>query len=213
MFDGLFWDAQPPALHAEIDAILRSRQMSAAFLAEFDFVSGPVRLCNWTVEVTDGQYGYTWQALPAPWAVDDISAGPDEWAPLRTYSMLVPRDILTRFEGEEGPFPDLKDKSNYHKRAATMFLQLMKPGDGTYGEAVPLGYPVTLHKGRMDRLNFSMVRDGISTEMRVEGFLARKRVQGSGVLTPRDQKRRHPGDLGSDYIPEVQVRPAIWPDY
>lgn len=213
MAAGFFWDAQPAALHDEIGAVLGAGEMSAAFLAEFDFVSGPVRLSNWTVAVTDGKDGNTWQALPAPWAVADISSGPDSWAPLRVYSMQIQRDILTRFDGEAGPFPDLKNKANYHKRSATMFLQMMKPGAGPSGEALPLGYPVTLHKGRMDSLVFSMTRDGVNSEMRVEGFLARKRVQGSGVLTPRDQRRRHAGDLGLDYIPEVQVRPAIWPDY
>lgn len=213
MLDAVFLKAQPEELRAQILAALRDGQISVAMLLFFDFASGPVRLCSRTVPVIDGKDGHTWQPLRASVEMDDISGSPDTWAPARRYSMTVPQALLDRFDGEAGMFPDLADKTAYQDRAATLSLQLMRVAAGPNGEDVALGYPSVLHAGLMDRIEIAMTREGVRHDLYVEGVLARKRVPGNGRLNPRDQKRRHPGDLGLDYVPEIPARPVRWPKY
>lgn len=213
MAQGVFWDAQPAALHAEIAAALRAPQIALAVLAGFDFSTGPVRLCTWTVPVLDGRDGHEWQPFAGQGGFQDVEGGPATWAPLRIYHLTVPLHILQSRGGVQGPFPDLRDKAVYHRRPVTLSLQILRPGAGAAGRAAPLGHPMVLHTGLMDRLEVKATREGIRHELHVEGVLTRKGVQGAALLTPRDQKRRHPGDLGLDYVLEVESRPAIWPDY
>lgn len=205
--------AQPVHLRAEIKRRLRGRDVSVALLAYFDFASGPVRVSNWSVPVTDGRDGATWVPLPARVGWRDVKGTADGLAPLRIYSLMVPRALARRFGVEQGVFPDLEDKAEYHERPCSLALQLMRPGAGPHGEATPLGYPNLLHTGQMDRRLVKVSREEIVHELHVEGALARRRVPGNGRLTPRDQKVRHPGDLGLDYVTEVGVRVARWPNF
>ncbi|MEM8822034.1 MAG: hypothetical protein AAGF30_00340 [Pseudomonadota bacterium] len=213
MIQGRFWEAQPVELHDAIQAALRSSSVKLARLVEFDFSTGPVRLCDWAVPMTDGANGYEWTPMIAPSRVEDIKGGPDDWAPVRKYSMTIPLDVMRELTADIGPYPDLRDKTVYQDREASMWLQLMDPTPGLHGVDRPLGHPVTLHRGRMDRVQIGLTRDGVEHSLYVEGVLARKGVQGSGYLTPRDQKRRHAGDLFLDYVLGLPTQPAKWPDY
>jgi hypothetical protein len=210
---GAFYAAQPASARQAIYDGLRAGALDMAYLLEFDFASGPVRLCNRTVPVVDGKDGHTWTPAPRTSAIRDIGGGPDVLAPVRVYAMTIPPDLLNAFAGEAGPMPDLRSKSEYQGRTATLSLQLLQTGQGASGTDLALGYPSTLHTGQMDRVERSVTREGVTFEMHVEGFLARKGVQGAGLLTPRDQKQRFPGDLGLNYAAEVRARPAVWPDY
>lgn len=205
--------AQPAHLRAEIVRALRSRSVAMALLARFEFASGHVRVSDWSVEVTDGRDGEAWVPLPARVGWRDVTGSADGLAPLRIYSLTVPRELARRFGVEQGVFPPLEDKSEYFDRPCSLALQLMRLGAGPNGAAAPLGYPNLLHSGVMDRRVVKVSRDGIVHELHVEGVLARRRVPGNGRLTPRDQKARHPGDLGLDHVTEIPVRVARWPNY
>ena len=213
MTSGAFYDAQDPAVRALIQRHIRSGRVSMALLVSFDFTSGIVRLCNRTVDVVDGDQGHTWQPLLANIVWQDIEGGPQNWAPVRTYSLTVPSDWSTRFGAAVGPFPSLDDKRTYQGRAAVMSLQLLLPGEGPSGTDAPLGRPSVLHKGTMDKISKELTLGGVRHDLRVEGFLARKGVPGNGTLTPRDQKARYPHDLGLDYVSEAAVREPVWPKY
>lgn len=213
MLDGAFFQAQPEAARQPILDALRAGQVAAALLLEFDFATGAARLCNRTVPLVDGRDGHTWEPLRVNVTWDDVSGSPDTWAPARRYSLTVPVALLERFEGEAGMFPDLADKTVYQDRTATLSLQLVQVAKGPGGTDAPLGYPSVLHLGLMDRIEIAMTADGVRHDLYVEGVLARKRVPGNGRLNPRDQQRRHPGDLGLQYVPEIPARPVRWPKY
>lgn len=213
MIPGKFWENQPVELHEPIQAALKSSQLSATILVAFDFASGAVRLTDRAVPIRDGKDGFKWHPAPRTAAVRDVAGGPTDWAPLRIYELTIPNELLEQFSEETGRFPDLDNKVEYHKRTVTMSLQLVRVATGPHGEDEPLGYPMVLHTGLMDKLDVSMTNNGVRYEMRAEGFLARKGVRGAGLVTDRDQKRRFPGDLGAEYVVEIEARPAVWPDY
>lgn len=213
MIAGAMLRAQPEHLRPEIERRLRAGAVSLALLARFEFAGGAARLCNWSVPVTDGRDGLEWLPLRARVGWRDVEGGERNLAPLRIYYMTVPVSIARAFAADPGPFPDLSDKSEYQGRAAELALQLMGTAAPDTGRARPLGYPNVLHAGVMDRIKVKVGREEVVHELHVEGVLARKRVPGNGLLTPRDQKARHPGDLGLDYVTEIPVRPARWPNY
>lgn len=214
MLDSALIQAQPAAQRRRVVAALTSGRVSVAILMRFEFSTGTVLLApGRNVPVIDGKDGDTWAEFPLPVTWEDIEGGPENWAPRRRYSLSVPLDLARRFDGAALRFPDLSDKTVYQDREAVLALQLLDPRAGPHGEDLALGYPIVLHTGLMDRRAVKVTRSGIRHDLYVEGLLARKRVTGSGLLTPRDQKARHPGDLGLDHVTEVPIRPSRWPNY
>ncbi|GAA5073461.1 hypothetical protein N0B44_15565 [Roseibacterium beibuensis] len=204
--------AQPIEARAEVERVLRSGSAAAALLLFFDFASGPRQVCNRTVPVTDG-YGATWEPLGIWPTFDDIGGGKGSLSPVRKYRLPVPVQMLRDQLAKLQAMPDLRSKPEYQDRTCMLALQLLKPGAGASGTDAALGVPMVLHTGFMDRLVIKYSRGSLVHELSVEGPLARRRVPNNGKLTPRDQKVRHPGDLGLDYVPEVPVRPSVWPNY
>jgi hypothetical protein len=215
MTEGALYAAQPAEVRGSLRAALASGQVSAALLLRLDFASGAVRLCNWNVPVIDGREGSEWVPIRVPVGFRDVEGGAGNLAPLRIYQMTVPRELMRAFAGTDAgnPFPDLSDKSVYQNRTAELMLQIMGPPDPETGRATPLGYPMFLHAGKMDRIVGKVSRAEIVHELHVEGTLARKAVPGNGFLTPRDHRARFPDDLGLDYVTEIPVRPARWPNF
>ena len=210
---GAFYDIQTPADAIRIDEILRSGAMAMTVLVEFDFASGPVRLCDRTVAVVDGDQGHTWGPAPQMARWQDIEGGEDSWAPLRIYELTVPLALAQRYGGDLGPFPDLSDKTEYYGRSATIYLQILDVAGNMDGSDAAVGKPAVLHTGTMDSLSVTVERGRVLHQLRVEGVLARKGVRGTGYLTSRDQKRRHPTDLGLSYVNTVAKGDVIWPNY
>ena len=208
-----FYAHQDPPMRPIIERALRSGNIAKATLLMFDFVGSVARLCDRTVPIVDGDTGQTWQPLLKYIQIEDVSGGPGELAPLRTYSLFIPRAWAARFGGSVGPIPQTDEKHLYQGREAALLEQLITPAGGPNGEDMPLGRPYYLHRGRMDKVERAMTLDGVTHSMRVEGITARGGVPSSGVLTPRNQKSRHPTDLGADYIPEIPLRDIIWPKH
>lgn len=192
-------------------AVLRRGAFEVALLLELDFASGPLRICDWTVPVTDLRWGHAWIGARGLVGMSDVSGSSDDLAPVRQYQLGIPYEWMTEEErGRMGMLPALlADRSEYVGRDAVLYLQLFD-GRDAHGRAAPIGYPIALDWGVMDRLSGSYGSGGVSLSLSVEGLLARKGAPIFGLLTHRDQMRRHPGDEGLRFVPEVVSTNPVW---
>ncbi len=209
--------AQPDP--AAVEAVLARDVVSWALLLELRFRSGTIRLSNATVPVTTAG-GAVWQGLGDLVGMSDIDGGPDNLAPLREYHLGVPWEFL----GPESlpaqasaRIPALiGDASDYRGQPANLSAQLY---DGNAydasGRALPVGVPVALDAGTMTNVgwSFSPGDGGVVLTLRVESVLARKGAPLFGLLTDRDQKRRHGDDAGLRFVPEVMSTAVKWTDW
>jgi hypothetical protein len=185
-----------PVLSAEADETVRKREAEAAFLIEFFFVSQTKRV--WTgfgpLRTLDGRM---WEGLGA---VVDIEIGAGigtHAAPGHLLMSGVDPDIVTMANGDVGDMID---------RMVAIYLQPLN-SSGLYG------LPVSL--GRRIMKNLESSRDAGTRTIAVnhEGFYTGKRRPPAGLLSDRDQQKRHPGDKGLERIFALLFKQEAWPDY
>lgn len=207
--------AQPDP--AAVEAALNAEIVHAVLLLELRFASGTVRLSNSMQAVTDLQSGATWEGLGDLVGIGTAEAGPDQLAPYREYLLGMPWSVL---DAESDPtramarIPELLgNPADYRSREAILYLQLMDMRGDAHGRPVPIGVPVALDAGLMDHVEASYSPSAVMLRMTVEGLLARKGIPAFGLLTSRDQQRRHPGDTGLEFVPEVMSTNPKWTDW
>lgn len=209
--------AQPDP--AAVEAALARDVVSWALMLELRFVSGTIRISNTAVPVTD-RTGATWQGLGDLVGMSDLEGGPDSLAPLREYHLGIPWEFLgpdslpprsaARIPGLIG------DASDYRGQPANLYAQLFDADVyDARGRAAPVGVPIALDAGLMTNVGWSFAPGdgGVMLTLRVESVLARKGAPLFGLLTDRDQRRRHGDDQGLRFVPEVMSTAVKWTDW
>ena len=197
-------------------AALQSEQLHYALLLELQFASGTLYLSDMLLPFVDLRWGNTWQGMGAWIGMDDVSGGPTNLAPMRAYHLGVPRDYLNDTEAADPQLARLPallgNRADYKNREATLYLQMFA-GTDAFGRAQALGYPIALDTGVMDQLSTTFTPSAVNLTLTVESFAARKGSPVYGMLTYRDQLRRHAGDIGLDFVPEVMSTNVTWPKW
>jgi hypothetical protein len=192
-------------------AALDRETVKRALLLEMRFASETVRISDWAVPFQDGRWGHDWVAGRGLVSMADVDLGEDDLAPLREYSLGIPWEYLT--EGQRGSIgmlpPLIGNRPEYAGRDCILMMQLFE-GVDVHGRAAPLGYPVALDWSLMDRVSASFGLERITLTLGCESLLARKGAPQYGLLTHRDQLRRHPGDNGLRFVPEVMSTNPVW---
>lgn len=202
----------------EVEAALRSEAVHSILLLEMRFASGTVYLSNALLPFTDSYWGYTWEGAGNVTAIGDVEGGPGNLAPYREYALGLPWSVLDSDEigvNGMGRIPQLiGNPSEYVNRAAILYEQVRSnTTTDRHGRPKAVGIPTAIHFGIMDRVQASYSAQAAIITLSVEGPLARKGAPIYGNLTPRDQKRRHTGDKGLDYVPEVISTNPKWTDW
>lgn len=205
---------------AAVEALLGSEAILSALLLEMRFASGTVRVSDWNVPFTDLRWGHEWIGFGELAGMAEVSGGDGELAPYREYVLGMPWDYLdsaaqaaTEQLGSSMVLrariaEAVQDRADFLGREATLYLQLFD------AERTPVGYPMALDTGIMDRAESSFTGEGAFMRMRVEGLMARSGRPIYGFLTDRDQRRRHPGDRGLRFVTELMVgKTAKWTDW
>ncbi|MDI3335860.1 hypothetical protein QKW60_05545 [Defluviimonas aestuarii] len=199
-----------------VENALAKEAVHWAVLLELKFVSGTQYLSNMNVPFTDMLWGRTWVGTGELGGMSNIDGGPDDLAPYREYYLGLPWGVLN---DESLPtqaasrLPELiGNPSDYRGREANLYIQLF---DGAFsdGRAFPVGVPIAIDKSLMQHATASYSPSAAILTMKVEGLLARKGAPVFGLLTDRDQKRRHSTDNGLRYVPEVMSTSPKWTDW
>ncbi|NVK57329.1 MAG: hypothetical protein HWE26_17130 [Alteromonadaceae bacterium] len=202
---------------AAVQAQLEREAVHVILLLELRFASGAVYLSNGLLPFTDADpdKGHTWQGLGNLVGVGDVEGGPEDLAPFMQYHLGVPWEILEEDErgvNGMGLIPGLiGEPGEYRNRDAILYEQVMSDDMlDAHGRPTPVGIPTAIHFGVMDTVTASYSASAAILSMTVEGPLARKGAPVYGMLTARDQLRRHPGDKGLTYVPEVMSTTPKW---
>ncbi len=192
-------------------AALDRETVQRALMLEMQFASETVRVSDWAVPFEDGRWGHTWVAGRGLVGMSDVDVGESELAPLRQYSLGIPTEWLdAEQQGRIGMLPELiGNRAEYAGRDAILMMQLFE-GVDVHGRAAPLGWPFALDWSLMDRVSASFTRESITLTLGCESLMARKGSPQFGLLTHRDHMRRHPGDKGLAYVPEVMSTSPVW---
>lgn len=204
----IFASGQPQSV---IDS-LGGETIRRALLLEMKFKSGPVYVSDWNVPFRDSLLGREWQGLGDLVGIGNVTGG-DTLAPYREYVLGIPAKML---EGEGiGRIPELiGNRDEFVGREANLYMQMFDAERlDENGMPVILGNPFAIDLGLMDRVEASWSPGVAVLKMTVEGMMARKGAPIYGLLTNRDQRRRHPGDKGLRFVPEVMSKSVKWLDF
>ena len=201
-----------------IVAALSDEVVHYALLAELRFLSGTVYLSNQQGEFTDALWGNTWRGLGDLVGMSDVSGGPDDLAPYREYLLGIPYDLLSD-ESEptraSARIPALiGNPGEYRNREAILYLQMFSTvTEDAHGRPAMIGHPIALDVSLMSDVSWSYSPDLAVLKLKVEGLLSRKGAPLYGFLTDRNQKNRHPGDNGLNYVTEVMSTQFKWTNW
>lgn len=205
----IFLEGQPDpeALMAALDR----ETVTRALLLEMRFASQTVRISDWAVAFTDLRWGHRWAPGGGWVGMSDVARGADDLAPWRDYILGIPTEALSPEQAAEiGMLPAIiGNRAEYAGRDAVLYMQLFD-GVDAHGRAAPLGHPIALDWSLMDRVSGSFTPEAITLTLSCEGLMARKGSPQYGMLTHRDQARRHPGDNGLRFVPEVMATNPVW---
>ncbi|PHP27995.1 hypothetical protein [Limimaricola cinnabarinus] len=209
----LFLAGQPDP--EAVEAALKAETVSLLLLLELQFASGTKYLSNSNVPFVDAEWGHEWQGMGDMVSIAEISGGAEEMAPLVEYQLALPYELLAPDErgvSGKGRIPALiGSPGEYLNRAAILWGQILdRRATDAHGRPLPVGVPFAIHTGLMDRVKASFGPLQARLTLPVEGPLSRKGAPVYGMLTPRDQARRHPGDQGLRFVPEVINTDVTW---
>lgn len=183
---------------ATIEALLNGETLDARILIEFDFVSGPFRVCESTTDFTDNN-GVLWRATHDILQMSEIEASGDFRDQDATYTAT---NIGTaEFQSA------IDERSEWDGRTCTRFMQFFVNG-------AAYSTPLVLHKGRMTQVRYQLTVDnGPSVQVVVSSLFARKRGSSLGYYTNADQQARSPGDRFCEYTPQMRDYRWTFPNY
>lgn len=190
---------QPVEARDQVEALIGREAVEMAVLLHLDFASGPVRLSNRNIPFTDLKWGHEWGAGGGLLiAVPDVGGGDDQLAPYREYQLGLPEEWIDAENWAAELVEMVNDRSDYVRRDAGLYGQLFDPDT-----SAPVGHPFAFDIGVMDRMSVSFQRGGAVVSLTTESVMARKGVPVYGMLTYRDQKRRHPTDEGLQFVTDA----------
>lgn len=181
------------------DEVLRDGRIAQAVLVFMDFKDAPKRW--WTGFGPLEVGGHTWEGLGDLVGVSEIESSYSLSAREVTFTIAATPEMLGHA---------LNAKNQVRDREVTVYLQLFAnaqlasftPGGGEIMSGDPVGSPMSLFTGTMQRMPY----EGQGTTKRritleAWGIWMRRNAAPRGRWTDSDQKARYPGDRGLERLP------------
>ncbi|MGA0615319.1 hypothetical protein [Paracoccus sp. KR1-242] len=181
------------------DELLRNGSIAQAVLVHMDFQGSPQRWWTGFGDLDVG--GFRWQGLGDLIGVSEISSSYGVSARKVTFTVQATPAMLALA---------LAAKSRVRDRDVTVSLQLFAnarlaawtSGGGEIMEGDPIGSPMALYTGTMQRMPWSAQGTTKRTiQIEAWGIWMTRNSAPRGRLTDADQKARYPGDRGLERLP------------
>lgn len=175
------------------DEVLRRGRIGQAALVHMAFADTPQRW--WTGFGDLDAAGHRWRGLGDLIAISEISTAYDLSAQQVTFTVAATPEMVARA---------LDAKARVRDRAVTVSLQLfaVEAQDGEVMRGQPLGSPMVMYSGTMQRMPWSARGPNERTiQIEAEGLFFRRNAPPRGLWTDADQKARWPGDRGLERLP------------
>lgn len=182
----------------DISALIDAETVENAMLLELHFASGIFRISDRSIDWNDGTN--IWKAGSSWVGMSEIQRASDTRIIQRTYSISpINTEVAAIALGE---------RTEYKNRPAKLFTQF-------FADRVPVGDKIALDYSLMDTMQRTVNADGtFKISLTAESLLAKKGAAPFGFLTPADQERRHPGDLGLEFVMELDGGKTVsWPEF
>ena len=114
------------------------------------------------------------------------------------------RGVTFSLSGIPASIRSLALTSDYQDRFLTCFFGTLE-ADGTL-----TADPATIYKGRMDVMEISDTGSDINITLQTENRLIDMKRVKTRRYTAEDQKQEFSGDLGLDFVPQLQDKEIIW---
>jgi len=184
------------ALLAIPDDLLRSGKIAQGVLTFMDFKDNPKRW--WTGFGDLDHAGHRWQGVDDMISVSPISSSYTYDAEQVTFEMAAKPEWMAIA---------LNEKARMRDRSVIVYLQLfamvgMESPDGRIQAGHPIGDPIALFSGTMQRMPWSASGPSVRTlKLEAEGLFFRRNAPPRGRWTDADQKARYAGDRGFERLP------------
>ena len=190
------------------DEVLRDGSIAQAVLVHMDFQGAPKRWWTGFGELVVG--GQSWQGLGDLIGVSQIESSYSVSARQVTFTVAATPDMLGLALNAKDRVRD-RDVSIYLQLFANATLVSFTPGGGEILSGEPIGSPMSLFTGTMQRMPF----EGEGTTKRritVEawGIWMKRNAAPRGRWTDSDQKARYPGDRGFERLPLYTKYETKW---
>ena len=181
------------------DATLRQGQVGGAALVHMAFKDNPQRWWTGFGDLDAG--GYRWKGLGDLINISPIETAYDLSAQPVTFTLAATPELMAKA---------LNAKDQVRDRQVTVSLQLFAveahaaftPGGQEIQRGQPLGSPLTMFVGTMQRMPWSATGPTQRTlQLEAEGLFYRRNAPPRGRWTDADQKARWPGDRGLERLP------------
>ena len=195
------------AFTAEQKAELARSTIRAAVLVEMQFASETVRV--WAGDYTLTTGGHEWLPLKGYGQIESLSLLMDGSASSTTMTLSGLPDQVPDFLAQV-----LQSRDEVLQRPAIIYMQIFntdwQPVGGPTFMAVGYMQPPQVSRGAMGE--DSGPQQGVRIEL-ISAFSNRSRAP-FGMLTDRDQQKRHPGDLGLQFTAQLANGvTTTYPDY
>ncbi len=175
------------------DEVLRQGRVGGAALVHMDFRDNPQRWWTGFGDLDVG--GHRWKGLGDLIGISPIDTAYDLSAQPVTFTLAATPEMLALA---------LNAKDQVRDRAVRVYLQLfaVEAQDGDMQRGQPLGSPLTMFIGTMQRMPWSATGPTQRTlQLEAEGLFFRRNAPPRGRWTDADQKVRYPGDRGLERLP------------
>ena len=179
------------------DEVLRNGSIAQAVLVHMDFRETPKRWWGGFGDMQTG--GHLWEGVGDLIAISEISTAYQVSAEAVTFTVAATPEMLALA---------LAAKARVRDRAVTVYSQLFAvedvalPEGGTVQRGQPIGSPMALFGGTMQRMPWSA--DGPTSrtvQVEAEGLFFRRNMAPRGRWTDTDQRARFGNDRGFERIP------------
>ena len=182
-------------------AELRGAAVRLGTLLRLDFASGTLRLWEGAGEL-ETLDGHSWLGHGGLVNVSDAELAAGFFA--STYSVSL--------SGLPDEFTDIYSRAMAQEeevkgRAIVASLQVFG------ADWQPLGLPVALWAGVMDKLTFDKAAGSRTVSLQCETPFVTRRKPRYGFLTDEDQQRSYPGDRGLRFASAAAEKQLTWPQY
>lgn len=175
-------------------AALEKPKVDCAWFVELQFVSGTVRVCNYTQTYTWG--GYEWIGLGSLGSIGVIDeSGGIGSSPLMFGLNVAQVSILALAIG---------DAADYRGRPAKLyFCPLNEAG-------VPIDTPEQCWRGTMDTMAVGVDGESGQISLKCETSAFNLKRRSSARINYAQQKQRHPADTGLKFLNDLIANPQLW---
>ena len=172
------------------DEVLRSGKVGGAALVHMAFRDSPQRWWGGFGDLDAG--GYRWKGLGDLISISPIETSYNLSANPVTFTVAATPEMLANA---------IRAKDRVRDRDVTVYLQMIavEPIDGGIQRGQPLGAPIPMFVGTMQRMPWSASGPEQRTiQIEAEGLFYRLNAPPRGRWTDADQKARWPGDRGME---------------